>query len=93
MNHSGFTGFVNEIRENGWPVHGLELWENGKLADSFGDTQNTRYPIYSVTKSMVSIAVGMASEDGFLNIDDCVLQYLPAKYIQAVNYPPLKPEG
>lgn len=85
MNHSGFTGFVNEIQENGWPVHGLELWVNGKLADSFGDTQNTRYPIYSVTKSMVSIAVGMASEDGFLNIDDCVLQYLPAKYIQAMK--------
>lgn len=82
MNHSGF---VNEIQENGWPVHGLELWVNGKLADSFGDTQNTRYPIYSVTKSMVSIAVGMASEDGFLNIDDCVLQYLPAKYIQAMK--------
>ena len=34
---------------------------------------------------MVSIAVGMASEDGFLNIDDCVLQYLPAKYIQAMK--------
>ena len=85
MNHSGFTGFVNEIRENGWPVHGVELWENGKLADSFGDTQNTRFPIYSVTKSMVSIAAGMASEEGFLNIDDCLLQYLPAKYIQAMK--------
>ena len=82
MNHSGF---VNEIQENGWPVHGLELWVNGKLADSFGDTQNTRFPIYSVTKSMVSIAAGMASEEGFLNIDDCVLQYLPAKYIQAMK--------
>lgn len=85
MNHSGFTGFVNEIQENGWPVHGLELWVNGKLVDSFGDTQNTRFPIYSVTKSMVSIAAGMASEEGFLNIDDCVLQYLPAKYIQAMK--------
>lgn len=82
---SDFSGFVEEIQENRWQVYGLELWQDGQLAASFGDTQNTRYPIYSVTKSMVSIAVGMAIEDGLLNINDSVLQYLPEKYIQAMS--------
>ncbi len=85
MNSPDFNGFVKEIQEQGWPVYGLELWQDGRLDAAFGDTQNTRYPIYSVTKSMVSIAVGMASEDGLLNINDCVLQYLPAKYVQTMS--------
>ena len=77
-----FSDFVEEIQRNSWQVHGLELWRDGKLESSFGDTVNTRYPIYSVTKTMVSIAVGMASEDGRMNINDCILRYLPAHYVR-----------
>lgn len=85
MNRPDFSGFVEEIRRNGWQVYGLELWQDGKLVSSFGDTQKTRYPVYSVTKAMVSIAVGMASEDGLLNINNSVLRYLPEKYVQAMS--------
>ena len=85
MNSPDFSGFVKEIREHGWPVYGLELWQNGKLTASFGDTQSTRYPVYSVTKSMVSIAVGMAADNGLLNVNDCVLRYLPSEYVRAMN--------
>ena len=85
MSKPDFSGFVEEIHENGWQVYGLELWQDGKLEAAYGDTQNTRYPIYSVTKSMVSIAVGMASSDNLLNINDSVLRYLPEKYVQAMS--------
>lgn len=85
MSKPDFSGFVEEIHENGWQVYGLELWQDGKLEAAYGDTQNTRYPIYSVTKSMVSIAVGMASNDSLLNINDNVLRYLPEKYVQAMS--------
>ncbi len=85
MSKPDFSGFVEEIHENGWQVYGLELWQDGKLEAAYGDTQNTRYPIYSVTKSMVSIAVGMASSDSLLNINDSVLRYLPEKYVQAMS--------
>ena len=85
MSKPDFSGFVEEIQENRWQVYGLELWQDGKLEAAYGDTQDTRYPVYSVTKSMVSIAVGMASGDGLLNINDSVLQYLPEKYVQAMS--------
>ena len=85
MSRPDFSGFVEEIQENGWQVYGLELWQDGKPTAAYGDTQNTRYPIYSVTKSMVSIAAGMASDAGLLNIHDSVLRYLPGKYVQAMS--------
>ncbi len=85
MKRPDFAGFVEEIREHGWPVYGLELWENGKRTDAFGDTERTRYPVYSVTKSMVSVAAGMAMEEGLLNECDSVLRYLPGKYVQAMS--------
>ena len=85
MSKTDFSGFVEEIQKYGWPVYGVELWQDGKLAAAYGDTQNTRYPIYSVTKSMLSIAVGMASGDGLLNIHDSVLRYLPEQYVQAMS--------
>ncbi len=85
MDKPDFSGFAEEIHKNGWRVYGLELWQDGKLEAAYGDTQDTRYPIYSVTKSMVSIAVGMASDDGLLNINDSVLRYLPEKYVQAMS--------
>ena len=85
MSKTDFSGFVEEIQKYGWPVYGVELWQDGKLAAAYGDTQNTRYPIYSVTKSMLSLAVGMASGDGLLNIHDSVLRYLPEQYVQAMS--------
>ena len=38
------------------------IWQDDQLAASFGNTQNMRYPIYSVTKSIVSIAVGIPKD-------------------------------
>ncbi len=84
MGKLDFAGFAEEIQEHGWPVYGLELWQNGRLAGAYGDTQNTRFPVYSITKSMVSIAAGMASEDGQIKIHDSVLRYLPEKYVHAM---------
>ena len=31
MSKPDFSGFVEEIHENGWQVYGLELWQDGKL--------------------------------------------------------------
>ena len=85
MNSPDFAGFVNEIRENGWPVHGVELWRDGKLSAAYGDTRETRYPIYSATKSIISIAVGMALDDGLMSLDDCILDCLPERYVRAMT--------
>ena len=77
--HMDFDAFVRDIRENQWKVFGVEVYENGKLTAEYGDTVSSRFPIYSATKAIISIAVGIASDQGKFDIDKTVLAYLPAE--------------
>ena len=72
-----FNAFVNDIEENKWSVFGAEVYVDGKLVHQYGDTKTHRYPIYSATKTITSIAVGMAIDEGKLDIHKSVLEYLP----------------
>lgn len=72
-----FNAFIKDIEENRWNVFGAEVYADGKLMHSFGDTIQNRYPIYSATKTITSIAAGLASDEGKLDIERTVLAYLP----------------
>lgn len=76
-----FDAFVKDIEENKWNVFGAEVYKAGQLVHSFGDTVENRHPIYSATKAVTSIAVGMATDEGKLDIDACILKYLPNEII------------
>lgn len=76
-----FEAFVRDIEMNQWNVFGAEVYVDGKLAHSFGDTTELRHPIYSATKTILSIAVGMAVDEGKLDIHKSILEYLPADVI------------
>lgn len=79
-----FSAFVGEIEGNQWPVHGVQVYEKGSLAHEWGDTK-TRYPIYSCTKTILSLAVGMAMDDGKVDIHQPLLRYLPEKAIREMD--------
>lgn len=79
-----FDAVVREIERNAWRVHGLEMYRDGALVRRWGDTQDRRYPIYSATKTVTALAVGMAQDDGRLSIDEPVLRYLPADAVRAM---------
>lgn len=79
-----FDTFVRDIRENQWKVFGVEVYENGKLTAEYGDTVSSRFPIYSATKAIISIAVGIASDQGKFDIDKTVLAYLPAEAVKQI---------
>lgn len=72
-----FEAFVNDIRTNQWNVYGVEVYKDGILAHAYGDTANSRYPIYSATKTVLSIAVGIAYDEGKINLGKSILEYLP----------------
>lgn len=72
-----FQSFVDDIWKKKWTVHGAEVYENGRLIHRFGDTAAHRYPIYSATKTITALAVGMAADEGKLDIQRSVLDYLP----------------
>ena len=78
-----FDAFVNDIRKNAWNVYGAEVYEEGLLTHSFGDTQTRLHAIYSATKTILSIAAGIAADEGRFDINRSVLSYLPENRIPA----------
>ena len=79
-----FNAFVEDIKKNNWNVFGVEVYVDGKLLHSYGDTIDTRYPIYSATKTITSIAVGIAVDEGKLDINKSVLDYLPSNVVNSM---------
>ena len=76
-----FDAFAKDITENHWNVFGAELYENGELTGSFGDTCENVHEIYSATKSVLSIAVGIAYDEGRIDLEKSVLEYLPEENV------------
>ena len=79
-----FDAFVNDIVTNGWNVFGTEVYEDGKLIHSFGDTTDNVHEIYSATKAVLSVTVDIAKEDVKFDIDKPITYYLPKNRIEAL---------
>lgn len=80
-----FDAFVNDIIKNKWNVYGIEVYENGQLTHSYGDTTDNIYDIYSATKSIVSIAFGIAYDRGLVDVAKSILEYLPLNKIDKLS--------
>ena len=74
-----FDAFVNEIKTNEWNVFGAEVYEDGILTHSWGDTDENLHEIYSATKVVLSIAIGIAIDEGKFDISRSILDYLSEK--------------
>ena len=81
----GFDTFVSDIKNYAWTVFGAEVYEDGVLIHSFGDTDENLHEIYSATKSVLSIAVGIAVDEGRFDIDKSVLEYLPTAKVEKLE--------
>lgn len=80
-----FQAFTKSIIKDNLNVYGVEIYENGNLIHFFGDTAN-RHPIYSATKTITSIAAGIASDEGKLDIFSPLLRYLPESIISQMSF-------
>ncbi len=74
-----FESFVKDIEKNSLNVYGVEVYEDGILTHSYGDSNENLYDIYSATKSILSIAVGIAVDEKKFDINRSILDYLPEK--------------
>ena len=63
-----FETFVKEIKDNNIKVFGIEQYYDGKLIHSFGDTTKGIYPLHSITKSILSLAVGICADKNIINL-------------------------
>lgn len=70
-----FRDFIEELNQNNWEIHGIQIVKDSKLIHQYGDCI-TRYPIYSATKSILSLAVGIAVQEEKMSIDEPVYRYI-----------------
>lgn len=80
-----FERFASDITENNWKVYGVEVYKDGELIHSLGDTTEGLYDIYSATKSILSIAVGICYDRGLINLDGSLVKYLPKDRLDKLN--------
>lgn len=80
-----FSAFTRQIENESLNVYGVEVYRQGKLIHAWGDTQTARHPIYSVTKSVLSIAFGIARDRGLISQDDAVIRYIPGEYVSRMS--------
>lgn len=74
-----FQGFVDAIKEKNLEVYGAQVFHKGKIVASWQEEPLLRHPIYSATKSIASLAVGMARDDGKFDIDASLYEYLKSE--------------
>ena len=80
-----FDAFVKDIQDNSWNVFGVEVYQKGQLIHSYGDTTENLHEIYSATKTVLSAAVGIASDEHRFDINRSVLSYLPSDKVSALS--------
>lgn len=79
-----FDSFISDIAENNWDVYGVEVYEKGILHE-YGDTRRSRYPIYSATKTILSVAAGIACDQGKIDFEKSILDYIPERHLSAMS--------
>ena len=80
MNEREFQ--INElVKSSHHPqLNSVLVWQDGQLqAECYfnGFTAESRHNIKSVVKSILSIGIGIAQNEGLLNVDDKISKYLP----------------
>lgn len=72
--------YMRAVAENDLQMHGVIMTRNGKcFYESYWKPFTPEFPhrLYSCSKSFVSVAVGMAVEQGYIRLDDKCLSFFP----------------
>ncbi len=88
LSQDGILEFVNKINYADIPLHSLIVIKDGKLV--FEGYQkpyapNELHRMFSVTKSMVSLAIGLLDDEGLISLDDHIIDYFPEKLPENVH--------
>ena len=79
-----FEAFVKDITDNKWNVFGTEVYKDNTLIHTWGDTIGL-HEIYSATKSVLSVAVGIAYDEGMIDLNRSVVDYLPKDRTEMIS--------
>ena len=79
-----FEAFVKDITDNKWNVFGTEVYKDNKLIHTWGDTSGL-HEIFSATKTVLSVAVGIAYDEGLIDLNRSIVDYLPGQTIETIS--------
>ncbi len=68
--------FIKTVTENNLEVYGIRVMQDGRTIANHDFGPTNRHPIYSITKSITSTAVGIALNETNLSLDDSILKHL-----------------
>ncbi len=71
-----FDLFIEEIKKNQWEIFDVEVFERGEISHEWHKDGIKRHFVYSATKTITSLAVGMAFDEGKLDLKMSVYDYL-----------------
>ena len=70
--------FIAKMKQKDIVINFVQAWRNDTLEESYARLDKpTRLHTYSVSKSVTSIGVGFAVQEGLLRLDDPVLRFYP----------------
>ncbi|MBQ8638738.1 MAG: serine hydrolase [Lachnospiraceae bacterium] len=80
---------LDELQEKGIPMHSFLLWKDGKLVTEgyYSPCEKDElHRLFSVTKSFVSVAVGVLCDRGIIRLDDPIVSWFP-EYLPPTVHP------
>ena len=83
------TKFINNINLENIPLHSFILYHNNKIISEIyypPFNQNSLQEMCSITKSFVSLGIGILANKGAINLDDCIVKYFN-EYIYTTPHP------
>lgn len=82
ISSAGLIRFAKRLEHNNIPMHSIIVMRHGKICmESYYApyTKHTLHRMFSVTKSFVSLAIGVLADEGRISLDDHIVDYFPEK--------------
>lgn len=76
------TNFLDRLERCHLPMHSFILMKDDAIvAETYYApyTADTKHRMFSITKSFVSVAIGLLAEEGRLSLDDFIISHFPEK--------------
>lgn len=88
LSEQNIVEFIRRLHDEDIPLHSLLIVKNDKMVCEAYQKPYGRHSLhrmFSITKSMVSLAIGLLEDEGKINLDDYIVDYFPEKLPQNVH--------
>lgn len=88
LSGKGIVELINKLQEDDIPLHSLLIVKDDKLVCEAYQRPYGRHSLhrmFSITKSLVSLAIGLLENEGKIELDNHIIDYFPEKLPQKVH--------